>query len=270
MSSEYHNGGNTEANEKQGLAALLAQSSTGVAKTGVLYGLAVSQTATASGSVQVGQGAGVAQPSFTAGASLMTDPAPTLNVFTANPVGGLPRNDIVVFDSLTAAVSVLVGSANATPTDPTIPNTALPLARLRHAANATTIPTSKIDDLRVFTGLSGYQADSGWQSLGLASGIAVQAGESPSVRSIGNRVYFKGYIKSTTSFSASTVYSILALAFPLAASMRPTQAKYIQLAGSGADSAVRGIVNSDGTMQIGTGASVPAYVSLDAMTYLLD
>ena len=158
----YHKAGNAETDEKMGLAALLAQTATvGVAATGVLYGLAVSQTATASGSVQVAQGAGVAQGSVTAGASLLYNPAPTLNIFTANPVGSLPRYDIVVFDSLTGNVSVIVGTPNATPSDPTVPNTALKLARIRNAANATTIPASAIDDLRVYTQLlmpPGYKA----------------------------------------------------------------------------------------------------------------
>ena len=153
--SEYHNGGNAEADEKQGLAALLAQSSPGIAITGVLYGLAVTQTATASGSVQISQGAGVVQASLTSGASLLTNPAPTLDVFTANPMGGLPRYDIVAFDALTATVKVFVGTPNATPTDPTVPNTALKLFRLRNGANATTIPNANMDDLRVYTRLAG-------------------------------------------------------------------------------------------------------------------
>lgn len=151
--TEYHNAGNSEADQKQGLAALLAQSSPGIATTGVLKGLQVTQTQTASGSVQVGQGAGVVQASLTAGASLLFDPAPTLDVFTAHPVGSLPRNDIVVFDATTGEVAVLVGAPNASPTDPTVPASALRLARLRHAANATGIPNAKIDDLRVFTSL---------------------------------------------------------------------------------------------------------------------
>jgi len=163
--SVYHKAGNAEADEKMGLAALLAQSTTpGVAATGVLYGLAVTQTATASGSVQIGMGAGVVQASLTPGASLLYNPAPTLDIFTSHPVGSLPRNDIVVFDSLTGSISALYGTPNATPTDPTIPATALALARLSHAANATTIPSTKITDLRVYTFALG-QSDSGWQNL---------------------------------------------------------------------------------------------------------
>ena len=158
----YHKAGNAEAEEKMGLAALLAQSSTaGIAATGVLYGLAVTQTTTASGSVQIAQGAGAVQGSLTAGVSLLYNPAPTLNILTGNPVGALPRYDIVVFDSLTGNASAIIGTPNATPTDPTVPNTALKLARIRNAANATTIPAANIDDLRVYTQLLmplGYRA----------------------------------------------------------------------------------------------------------------
>jgi hypothetical protein len=89
-----------------------------------------------------------------AGASEAINPGDvTFDVFTANPVGGLPRNDIIVWDSTTRAFAVVVGTPNATPSDPTVANTKLPLGRLRHAASATTIPLAKIDDLRVFTGL---------------------------------------------------------------------------------------------------------------------
>lgn len=154
--SVYHKAGNAEADEKMGLSALLAQSSTpGIATTGVLWGLAVTQTTTASGSVQIAQGAGAVQGSATAGASLLYNPAPTLNILTAHPVGSLPRNDIVVFDSTTGSVSSITGVANATPTDPTIPNTALPLARIRNVANAAAIDAAHIDDLRTYTRLTG-------------------------------------------------------------------------------------------------------------------
>ena len=78
-----------------------------------------------------------------------------MDIFTANPVGGLPRNDIVVFDSVTKLISVIVGTPNATPTDPTVPATAVLLARLRNLASATTIPTAQIDNLIVATTLRG-------------------------------------------------------------------------------------------------------------------
>jgi hypothetical protein len=152
--SVYHHALNAEADEKMGLAALFAQSATaGVATTGVLTGLAVTQTTTASTAVQIAQGAGVVQSSLTAGASLLYNPAPTLDILTANPVGSLPRYDIVAFDSLTGNVSALIGTPNATPTDPTVPSTSLRLARIRNVANAAAIDSAHIDDLRVFTTL---------------------------------------------------------------------------------------------------------------------
>jgi len=201
VSTEYHNAGNSEADQKQGLAALLAQSSPGIAKTGVLYGLAVSQTATASGSVQISQGAGVVQASFTAGASLLTNPDPTLDVLTANPMGSLARNDIVVFDALTAKVGVIVGTPNASPTDPTVPATSLKLFRLRQMANATTIPTAQMDDLRVFTSLLPPPAtDTGWITAGFTPGTGWSTSYSTNYmkgRILNGRVHIRGEVKRT-------------------------------------------------------------------------
>jgi hypothetical protein len=149
--------GNSEVQEKQAVAFDYAQTATaGLVVTGVLTGLVVTQTTTASGSVVIAAGAGVIGSSVGAGVSEPVNPgAVTLDVFTANPVGGLPRNDIIVWDSATRLLAVVVGTPNATPTDPTVANTKLALARLRHAASATTIPLAKIDDIRIFTGLRG-------------------------------------------------------------------------------------------------------------------
>lgn len=155
----------TEAQQKMALSFLFAQDSIGLASDGVLTGLGVFQTTTASASVTVTKGAGVAQDSALNGASLLVnDTDITLDVLTANPVGGLPRNDLVVFDASTISggsggVRVLVGTPNASPTDPTVPATAIPLARLRHAASATTVPTAKIDSLRVKTSLFGAASE---------------------------------------------------------------------------------------------------------------
>ena len=156
----YHKAGNTEAQQKQALAFLLQQDSPGLASDGVLSGLGVSQTATASASVVVAAGSGASQDTVLNGASMLVLDSPfTLDVLGANPVGGLPRNDVVVFDAATVSsgaggVRVLTGVPNASPTDPTVPATAVRLARLRHAASATTVPASAIDDLRVFTALA--------------------------------------------------------------------------------------------------------------------
>ena len=255
MSTEYHNAGNTEANEKQGLAALFAEASPGIAKTGVLTGLGVSQTATASGSVQVGQGSGVVQGSLTAGASVLSDPAPTLDVLTANPVGALPRNDIVVFDGVTAAVKVLVGTANATPTDPTVPNTALKLARLRHAANAPSILASKIDDLRVFTSLRPPTAPA-FTSTGFsfAPGVsAVGAGFMWRVLPTTSEVEFYGGLAVSAAFTAGGVKI-----GTLPVGVRP--ARYTYLAAPCAYSTASGGTarvefDTDGSIMIYTGSS---------------
>ena len=147
--------GMSEAQLRQWTAYQFAQDSTGLATDGVLTGLGVTQTATASASVLVAKGAGIVQTTVLAGAiPLVLDTDLTLDVLTANPVGGLARNDLVVFDSATitgggGGVRVIVGTPNASPTDPTLPSSAIPLARLRHAASATTVPTAKIDNLRV-------------------------------------------------------------------------------------------------------------------------
>ena len=151
---EYHNAGNSEAQQRQALSFLLAQDGTGVATNGVLAFLSVTQTATASKAVLVNPGAAVAQANVLSGASLMgNDSIKTLDVLTGSPVGGLPRNDIIVFDAATVSIRAIIGTASASPIDPTVPASAVPLARLRHAASATTIPTSAIDDLRVTTTL---------------------------------------------------------------------------------------------------------------------
>jgi len=151
----YDGAGNSEVQQREALAHLLTPAGT-LARTGVADGLLVWQTATASGSVIITVGAGVVQSAVLDGAHLLVcDTTRTLDIFTANPVGGLPRNDIVVFDAVTATIAVIVGTPNVTPVDPTVPTSALPLARLRQAASATTIPAAAIDDLRVWVGLRG-------------------------------------------------------------------------------------------------------------------
>lgn len=150
--------GETEAQFRQFLAQLFTQGGFMKARTGVIgaTGLGVSQTTTASASVVVDSGMGVVQDTSLNGAVPLINNSPkTLDVLVANPVGGVPRNDIVVFDASSESISVVVGDANATPTDPTVPATAIPLARLRHAAGATTVPASAIDSLRVYTATRG-------------------------------------------------------------------------------------------------------------------
>lgn len=180
---EFLRAGNSEATEKKGLNALFDPAS------GVLSGLVVTQTSTASGSVLIASGSALVHTSAVSASLLGNDTSKTLDVFTANPVGGLPRNDIVEFDQITASIIVHVGTPNATPTDPTVPNTSVALSRLRHAASATTIPTAKIDTLIVTTtlrqpampharftvGTGGSRAASTWQAAQL-NGVADASG----------------------------------------------------------------------------------------------
>lgn len=153
--------GETEAQFRQFLSYLFKQASTAIAAKGVMDAvgdtlpLKVQQTATASANVEVLGGCAVVQDTVLNGVSpLLNNTTKTLDILGANPMGATPRNDIVVFDAATSSIRNLVGTPNASPVDPTVPATAVPLARLRHAASATTVPTAKIDDLRVFTSLA--------------------------------------------------------------------------------------------------------------------
>lgn len=160
---EYGNAGNSEAQQLQAQSFLFAQVSTGKAATGVLTGLSVSQTTTASASVVVAAGSGVVQAATLDGASLVGDVQDTtLDVLTGSPMGAVPRNDIVVADQATGSIRVIIGSPNVTPTDPTVPASAIPLARISNAANATTVPASAITDLRTFTTLNVGSLNSAW------------------------------------------------------------------------------------------------------------
>lgn len=151
---QYLDEGNSEAQLRLATSFLLAQSSLGKAATGVLAGLDVTQTSTASASVLVAAGACVTQDTVAAGVALLVnDTSKTLDVLTANPMGATPRNDLVCFDPATKSIRLIVGTPNASPTDPTMPTAAVPLARIRNAASATSVPTSAIDNLRVFTSL---------------------------------------------------------------------------------------------------------------------
>lgn len=152
--------GETESQFRKFWARMFKQSATpGLVQTGVLGSgsdLLVAQTTTASASVTVSSGVALTQDTVGSGVSpLVNDASKTLDVLGANPMGATPRNDLVVFDAATSSIRVIVGTPNAVPTDPAVPSTAVVLARLRHAASATTVPSSKIDDLRSLTSLLG-------------------------------------------------------------------------------------------------------------------
>lgn len=66
--------------------------------------------------------------------------APTLN----------PRNDIVYVDGSSGIVGIATGSQAANPSDPTLPNGKLPIARIRlTGSSVTAITNSMMDDIRV-------------------------------------------------------------------------------------------------------------------------
>jgi len=242
----YHKAGNTEAQQKQALAFLLQQDSPGLASDGVLSGLGVSQTATASASVVVAAGSGASQDTVLNGASMLVLDSPfTLDVLGANPVGGLPRNDVVVFDAATVSsgaggVRVLTGVPNASPTDPTVPATAVPLARLRHAASATTVPASAIDDLRV--AISTADPTLGWVSVPLASGVSGTL----KMRRRGLTVDIAGDI-TKTSFTAGFNAASATGALPVAARPTITPPRGVAYMGSG---------TVLGTVEVGTDGTV--------------
>jgi hypothetical protein len=155
----------------------------------------VTQTATASSAVLVGAGAGNSQDTVGNGAAIMVnDTQKTLDILTANPMGGTPRNDIVVFDSATTSIRAIIGTPNAIPTDPTVPTTAIPLARIRNLASATTIPTAQIDSLIVPIGLFGVQA-------------AQAAADAAAARVLGFKVKFDAPAGLTTSAGGHIVYA---------------------------------------------------------------
>lgn len=195
--------GETEAEFRQFLAYLFEQVSVGKAETGTVAGMGVTATTpSANGSVVVGMGLAVSQPSTSGGAFPLPNGADTsLDIFTSNPMQFVanPRNDIVGVDQTTGSIAVLTGTAAAVPADPTIPSTFVPLARLRHAANATTIPSSKIDDLRVKVSLMGG-ADESFNVRGVPMAGA-------STTKAGKRIHWGAYTAGagrTTGFATIT------------------------------------------------------------------
>jgi hypothetical protein len=229
--SEFKPGaaGTTEAEFRQLLAYLFAQSSTGTAATGVLAGLGVTQQASAGPAVIVGRGAAVVQASLTTGAvPLVNNTDKTLDILTGSPMGSLPRNDLVIFNADSGALEAVIGVPNAAPVDPAVGSNHIKLARVRNAANATTIPAGAIDDLRVYTTLAPALADSGWVNVSIAAGKAGQAGQPPQVRKIGNQVFARWGWANTglTAGGASVIAGTIPVGF------RPARTCYINLVGS--------------------------------------
>lgn len=264
--------GETEAQFRQFLSYLFQQSTRGTSVTGVLggAGLSVSQTATPSSSVQVISGAALQQSSLTTGVTpLISNATVTVDVLGPSPMGALPRNDLIVFDTVTASIVAVIGTPNASPTDPTPPNPSVPLARLRNPASATTVVNANIDDIRVFTYLAPAEADSGWVDIPVASGFAAMAGvEKPQVRKIGKRVSVRGGWTST-GMSASGTHTVAAIgAIPVG--YRPPINDVGGAGSSTGSAAAVGFVGSDGSIQLRLTSTLGGYYKLDGRTWLVD
>jgi hypothetical protein len=260
--------GESEAQWQEFLSYLFAQSSTGTAATGVLAGLVVSQTATASVSVVVGRGAAVVQPSLTTGAiPLLSDADKTIDVLTANPVGSLPRNDLVIFNADTVALEVVIGTPNASPTDPNVSANHVTLARIRNAANATTIPASALDNLIVPTFVAG--TPSPWQDYNPVL-YNDPAGTKTAISATKNYARYR-YLDAHTveaqvsiSRVAGSTVSSLGVSLPVTGAFRSLDCGTLTIQGSTAPTAQSGIavMSGDKTMLVPV-AYTNGYLSVD-------
>lgn len=154
--------GVTQSTFNFSISQFFFQQAANVARTGVLpsgagANLSVSQTTSASGSVQVQAGTCViADASMSQGAHVMSsDSVMTLDVLGPNPATSLPRIDLVVMDGAAGSIRTVTGSPASVPTAPALPATSLLLAVLTIDANATSIPNAKITDGRVYSALRG-------------------------------------------------------------------------------------------------------------------
>lgn len=130
---------------------------TGVLPSGTGANLSVSQTTSASGSVQVQAGTCViADASVSQGAHVMSsDSTETIDILGPNPATSLPRIDLIVMDGGTGELRAVTGSPASVPTAPALPATSLALALVAVGANASTISSGDITDARVYTALRG-------------------------------------------------------------------------------------------------------------------
>ena len=258
--------GESEQQWRQYLSYLHQQTSTGLATAGVVSGLVVAQTTSASASVTVSAGLAVSQDAALSGVSpLVNTASATLDVLTANPMGATPRNDIVVFDESTAGFLVVVGTPNAVPTDPATSATQVPLARLRHAASATTVPTAKIDDLRTIVGR--YRADTGWVNITILGSYAANSGETPQLRMIDGQVQLRG-AWSSTSVTAGASHLVGRIA---QAAHRPPVNVIIAIGSSTGEATASMVISaSTGDMNLRTSATLGAYYSIGGASYRVD
>ena len=156
----------TEQDSRLGIGALFASGSGLTVNPGVVSGLAVTQTGTASANVSVAAGVALNQASSAIGGAYLEilDTDKTVDVLGANPAESSPRRDLIVYDSGLAVgskVHVVKGTAGAIPVDPAVPASATALARVRVKAAADyggneVIVNADIDtDVRASTGLRG-------------------------------------------------------------------------------------------------------------------
>lgn len=125
--------------------------------------------------------------------------------------------------------------------------------------------------LEVFNGTTwDTNADSGWLTLTLASGVTDNGVTAPKYRRVGKRVTLGGYVqKSSGSWAAADTIQVSGTG-AVPSGFRPPARIDFQLSGNSAASSVRGYVDSAGTVTIVTGSAVPIYVSLAAISYYVD
>lgn len=117
----------------------------------------------------------------------------------------------------------------------------------------------------------GEKRDTGWIDITPDAGNQDVSGALPRYRMVDGRVTFEGKIEKTSgSWTASATTNLMSGANALPVEFRPQVRKDFQAAGNSAASACKLLINTDGTVQIVTGATVPAYVALDVATFLTD
>lgn len=113
--------------------------------------------------------------------------------------------------------------------------------------------------------VSVYGGDSGWVNITLASGYSSQS-ITPQVRLIGSVLYFIGDVKPNTgSFAASSAITIVNPG-GIPSGFRPVNTNQRQIPGNSQNLDVRAYIGTDGSLNIVTGASVPAYVDISAFS----
>ena len=151
--------------------------------------------------LEAGVVSGSAAPVEVAAQSTGTITAPTTN----------PRIDRVVIDAMTGVVSVITGTAAASPVAPDIPSGKLPVCQVLLATSTTVITNSLITDERVMAGTrsEAIKVNGIYQNMGtnpvseLDYGTWIQL-PSPGVISIYPPAQNNTYVKATTKYDTTT------------------------------------------------------------------